>query len=372
MDPMPSYSAPEMAVESEEPAPMTDSGALPNLRWEGLVDSYYLFKLTGDRSLEDPELRAFDTDAHSFRLAYAKLAVQMDADPVGFRIDFGYGQVGQIINGLSDGASGIPGIDRPSSLYSSAFIVQQAYATATFGGILTLDAGKFNTTAGAEVTESNGNWLYSRSFLFNGIPLLHTGLRLTVSPNDMISIQASLVNGGVTNNDPDNNAWKTLGLSLGVTPVEGTSLALTSYLGKEGDQGMQGDMQFLLDFVAAQDINESIGLNLNFDFWQQGDAQWLGTALMANFVLHPNFRLAVRGEWLSSKDGGYGGLGVAGGDRVNLFEGTLLLGLPVGSNYEIRLETRADFASEDDAVFHKGVEAKGAQVTGQAAFLAWF
>ena len=32
---------------------------------------------------------------------------------------------------------------------------------------LTLDFGKFYTTAGAEVIEANKNWLYSRSILFN-------------------------------------------------------------------------------------------------------------------------------------------------------------------------------------------------------------
>ena len=127
-----------------------------------------------------------------------------------------------------------------AALYGGAFIVQQAYATARWG-IVTLDAGKFNTTAGAEVTESNKNWLYSRSLLFNAIPALHTGLRLTVKPSDVFSIQASLVNGGVSNNDPDNNAFKTIGLSLGITPADtGTSIALTSYIGKEGRPGRPG------------------------------------------------------------------------------------------------------------------------------------
>ena len=50
-----------------------------------------------------------------------------------------------------------------------------------------------------------------------------------------------MVNGGVTNNDPDNNAFKTIGLSLGLTPTDtGTSIALTSYFGKEGPQGDAG------------------------------------------------------------------------------------------------------------------------------------
>ena len=37
---------------------------------------------------------------------------------------------------------------------------------------------------------------------------------------------------------------------------------------------------------------------------------------------------------------------------------------------EIRLELRGDFANED--IFAKGTEAKGNQMTGLAAFLAYF
>src|SRR5690242_14029771 len=53
--PPPAPSAPLDAVSGPAPA------SAPNLKWEGLVDSYYLYKFTGDSSMEDPELRAFDT-----------------------------------------------------------------------------------------------------------------------------------------------------------------------------------------------------------------------------------------------------------------------------------------------------------------------
>ena len=56
--------------------------------------------------------------------------------------------------------------------------VEQAFATVSPLPNLTIDMGKFDTTAGAEVIQANKNWLYSRSYLFNAIPLLHTGLRI--------------------------------------------------------------------------------------------------------------------------------------------------------------------------------------------------
>ena len=102
-------------------------------------------------------------------------------------------------------------------------------------GKLTLDFGKFYTTAGAEVIQANKNWLYSRSFLFNNIPLVHTGARANLKVNDMLSLQASLVNGW--NDDPDFNAWKTVGFSATITPAPIATIVATTYIGKEAPQG---------------------------------------------------------------------------------------------------------------------------------------
>ena len=117
-----------------------------------------------------------------------------------------------------------------SQLYGSGFIVQQAFASITWGQ-LTLDFGKFTTTAGAEVIESNKNWLYSRSLLFFGIPLLHTGARANFKASDQLTIQASVVNGW--NNDPDNNGDKTFGLSANITPSSMLNVIATTYFGNE-------------------------------------------------------------------------------------------------------------------------------------------
>jgi hypothetical protein len=369
MDPVP----PPPPVDVPPPAAASDSGVPaggPALKWEGLVDSYYLHKFTGDSTVEDPTFRAFDTLSNTFTLAYAKLALQMDADPVGLRVDFGYGQVGAIINNVSRAGSDAAPVANGAALYSSAFIVQQAYATAEFG-MVTFDAGKFNTTAGAEVTESNKNWLYSRSFLFNAIPALHTGLRLTIKPTDIFTVQAAIVNGGITNNDPDNNAFKTFGVSLGIAPTPSTSLALTSYIGKEGPQGNQGQTQVLIDLVVSQALGDAFALNLNFDYYKASgddDPYWFGFALMGKATVAEMLYFALRGELVSSKNGGYPGTDPT--DTTALYEGTLMAGVPVGSNYELRLEARGDFS--DKELFFNGMEMKKNQFTGLAAFIASF
>ena len=94
----------------------------------------------------------------------------------------------------------------------------------------------------------------------------------------------------------------------------------------------------------------------------------MGAALMGRFTITEMVYLALRGEFVSSKNGGYLGLFSTG--DLNLFEGTLTIGLPMGANYEIRLEGRGDFTSEP--ILSNGAEAKENQFTGLAAFLAYF
>ena len=170
----------------------------------------------------NPAQRNFDLNANTFTLNYAKVGIGVNADPVGLRLDLGYGATGLLINGAN-----------PSDASSDPFLVQQAYATFAPVKGLTIDFGKFVTTAGAEVIEANKNWLYSRSIAFFNIPLLHTGFRAGYKVNDMMSLQISVVNGwngvGIA---PDVTGAKTYGASLNLTSLAGLNVIATTYIGK--------------------------------------------------------------------------------------------------------------------------------------------
>ena len=236
-------------VVAPAPAPAAaPAGPSPKFTFGGLVDTYYLYNFTNVSGVNSnvflqPAVtagaataavgvgRAFDTNANSMTLALAKLSMNAALDPVSLQLDLGYGSVGNIINGANgqlvspaSGATQIPG----------AFLIEQAYGEITLPGNLTLDFGKFVTTAGAEVIEANKNWLYSRSLLFNAIPILHTGVRANLKVSDQLTLQASVVNGW--NNDPDLNAWKTIGLSASLTASPALSAVLTTYFGKEASE----------------------------------------------------------------------------------------------------------------------------------------
>jgi hypothetical protein len=342
------------------------------MKEELLVDTYYMMNFnglsSGQNTLLAPAGRIFDTQSNSFTMNYAKVGLEIDADPVTVRADLGYGYLGGILTGASPN--------------TQAFVVQQAYAAVKIPGTpLTLDMGRFVTGAGAEVIEANKNWLYSRSFLFGIIPFYHTGARLTLKANDQFSAQLTLANSQLAP-DPDVNSGKVVGLQLTITPIAPLSILATGYVGREGPQGDAGPEKLTLDLVAAYTVSDTVGLNLNFDYIKLDTSNAVGVAAMAHFVAAEHLTLSARAEFLKDK-----GILVAtpmgaSPTSVNLFEGTINAGIPFAGHFEARLEFRGDFAGEalfpgGDVTPAVGVDGtpgdagKKNQFTGTIAFLGF-
>ncbi len=347
-------------------APAAPAVPMPKLTWTGLVDTYYMYLFnpaSGASSINPPVGRAFDNSSNSINLALAKLSLNASIDPVTFQFDLGYGGDATVVNG------GSPGTD--------TFFIEQAYGEIALPGNLTLDFGKFATTAGAEVIEANKNWLYSRSFLFGIIPFVHTGVRANLKINDMVTVQASVVNnwGGV--GDPDNNAWKTVGASISLTLNPMVSLIGTTYIGKEATQALvgttPGDTTILVDVVGAFTVNSAFGLNLNFDYVKAppttsvADDHQVGVSVMGRYVISDRLNFAARGEFLQNHFGGV---------STNVGEGTVMMGIDVGKNFELRPELRGDFSGDQIFAFDPAAAVptptRKNQFTGTLAALTWF
>jgi hypothetical protein len=353
---------PPPAVAVAAPMAPAAPAAGPKITWGGLVDTYYMYLLNPAdmaTSLEGAtDVRQFDLATNSASLSLAALTMNASMDPVSFQLDMGYGTTGAIINSVNNQLTA-----------QGDFIVLQAYGSIAVLPQLTLDFGKFYTTAGAEVVPANKNWLYSRSFLFFNIPLVHTGARANFKVNDMLTLQASLVNGW--NDDPDVNAWKTVGLSASITINPMVALTATTYIGKEAPQaGMTdtpGDVRILADIVAALTLSDRLGININFDYvnattpgFISGD-YFIGVAGMGRFVVNDHLNIALRGEW--------GRNHADVGANQDLIEGTFMLGLPVGKNFELRPEFRIDHRGQDAVFMSNG---KSDQITGTLAALTYF
>ena len=329
------------------------------MKEELLIDSYYMYNFSGSNSLVGPSARNYDQMSNSFTLSYAKIGLEVDADPVTVRADLGYGTLASLISG------GTPG--------TSAFAAQQAFASLKVPGTqLSIDFGRFNTTAGAEVIEANRNWIYSRSLLFAIIPVTHTGLRLNYKINDMVSVQGSVVN-GIVNDQPDINSDKTYGLSVSLAPLPTTSIVATGYFGKEGPEGVTPNpVRTTLDLVVAHNLSDMFGLNLNIDYVKLGDANAVGFAAMGRYVLAEHLNLAARAEYVHDKGILLGAATAA--TAVSVYEGTVTLGVPFAGHFEARAEVRGDFASDPEFVTGGTAAApdvKKQQFTGTVAFLGF-
>ena len=364
--PPPPPAAVVVAPMAPPPAAPAAPPAGPKITFGGLVDTYYMYLLNpadGANSLTGvSDVRQFDVLTIGASLSLAALTVNASMDPVAFQLDMGYGTTGAIINSVNN-----------QSTAQGDFIILQAYGTITVLPQLTLDFGKFYTTAGAEVVPANKNWMYSRSFLFFNIPLLHTGARANFKLNDMVTLQASLVNGW--NDDPDVNAWKTVGLSASFTFNPMVALTATTYFGKEGPQGMvppdpdngtQGDLRVLADVVLALTLSDRLGVNVNVDYVKAptnvAADYFVGAAGMARFVISDHLNVAGRFEW------GRNHTDLTSSNQ-DLIEGTVMLGIDLGKNFELRPEFRIDHRGQDAVFTSNG---KSDQITGTLAALTYF
>lgn len=322
------------------------------VKLEGTLDAYYGYRFQGGPSDKTNELRVFDPLNNTFSLGYGKLSVSLPAEPAGFRLDLGFG----------------PTADLSSSDFGTASAevlkhVQQAYATVKLGNLVTVDVGKFVTSAGAEVIEAKDNWLYSRSMLFGyAIPFAHTGLRLSLPVGNLLTLQGGIVNGW--DSVFSSMSWKTFNLSAVLNLSTGTSVYFNFYGGPQATP----DVRLLFDVVVNQNIGDKVALNLNGDFGMEGSASWYGASLMGKVMVTDAIRLAARVEYFGDPQGvrSNNSLGAASYVSATLGAGFLFSGL---ANVELRPEVRHDQALTTTP-YVKGTS--GSQTTLQLAAVAWF
>lgn len=84
---------------------------------------------------------------------------------------------------------------------------------------------------------------------------------------------------------------------------------------------------------------------------------------MGRYVLSDHLNVAARGEWLQDHFGGF---------SSSLEEATVMLGIDVGKNFELRPELRADFSGDNVFAPDMYGGTKKNQVTGTIAALTWF
>jgi len=306
------------------------------LSWSAFIDAYYT------RNFNDPptrvnQFRNFDMNENQVALSLADLKVQEQAQPVGFTVELGYGPTSDYVN--------ITSTFGPGS--ASLANVMQAYGTVVvpIGAGLTVDVGKFVTHMGYEVIPSQGNWNYSRSYLFAyAIPFYHTGVRLTYPVASNFTAALHILNGW--NSVIDNNKMLSIGATLNYSPTSTTNLVFNGIWGHENLTPIENGARDVYDIILSQQVTDAFSLAANADYGQAGTtgglALWRGVALYGRYALTSVSALALRGEVYYDPSGYTTG---APFPKATFTEYTLTYEYHPWNPLLVRIEARDDFAN---------------------------
>lgn len=244
---------------------------------------------------------------------------------------------------------------------SDGFDVTQAYLSYA-AGPLTLQAGKFETLAGAEVIEDPSDANVTRSILFGyAVPFTHTGARLTFAPSSLFSVIAG-INNGWDNLKGSGTGAKTgeFGLAYNGSVV---SLTAQTYQGTERITNVPWSdatgHRSLIDVVGTYHVTPAVALVANYDDGRQtnaplldasgalvnpsGTATWNGIAGYVNWQMTPRWASSLRVEGFAD-NGGY-----RTGFDQHWSETSVTLGYSPSAQVTFRGEARYD--TSNHAVF---------------------
>lgn len=342
-----------------QPAPAasaTPEWSVGPINFSGLVDGYYSLNFNHPASRVN-NLRNFDVKANQFSLNMAKVTLEHTPDPLGFRVDLGFGRAFDIVHSMEKA----PEILR---YLEQAFV---SFKPARAKG-LQLDFGEFVTSAGAEVIETHSNWNYSRSLLFaHAIPYYHFGLRATMPIGSHFNAGLHLVNGW--NNVEDNNSGKTVGL-MGSFTSKKVTWTHTYHVGPEKDNTNRGLRQ-LYDTTLLLTPTAKTSFYLNFDYGRDkkllaGSSRWVGVAGAARFAVNNRFAVAPRLEWFNDADG------FTTGTAQRIKEVTMTGEFKMKEGVLMRLEYRRDWSNAPFFDRGAGLGNHKNQDTLLAGFVAFF
>jgi hypothetical protein len=275
-----------------------------DIKMSGLIDSYYSYNFNNPASGYNT-LRNFEVKSRQFSLNMAEFSLYQDADPIGFRVDLGFGRAWDVFHATEPG-------DRSIQRF-----IPQAYITAKKGSV-TFDFGKFYTSVGAELTENNYTWHYGRGYMYTNGPYYHMGLRINKAFGEQWTLGFQLVNGW--NNVEDNNSGKTMGFTSSYTTKSKKYSWLTaSYVGPEKTGTNKGWKNIYDTVINFSPTDKWTGYFDYYHGWENlsvvgsnGNlraANWDAFGLSSNFNVQGNNFVAFRYEYYGDHDGwatGYG------------------------------------------------------------------
>jgi hypothetical protein len=298
------------------------------------------------------QLRNFDTQ-DGLLLDLASFSVQAAGAKFGFRLDTGFGEMFKTMN-LADSWAG------PNRYISQAYVSYQPIRNSA----LEIDAGKFFTSAGAEVPESYNNFNYSRSLLYVlGEPYYHFGLRSTIPITKSFSIGAQFLDG--CNNLGNLTGGKLLGLVAAVTRSK-WNWTHTYLTGPESIGSREAVRHFhdgVLTFTPRPWLSSYFEALHSTERWVAGGSDsWYGLGGAAKFSPFQKWSFSPRLDWFSDRTGFNSGV------VQQLKEVTFTAEYRPAAYLMTRAEYRRDWS--DQPFFDRGV-ALGSSKKQDTFLVAW-
>lgn len=315
-------------------APGKNPWAVGPFVFSALVDGYYSYN-HNDPGNETNLLRNFDTRSGTPTLSLAKFSLDAPAAPIGFHIDAGFGRTLAIIESSAPGG--------PLDGWKQLLQAYVSIKPKSWKGVQ-VDFGKFYTSAGAEVTETNADWNYSRSLLFAFGPYYHTGLRVNFPVGKTFSGGVQVVEGW--NGYDGKNHGATLGLTGAWNPSTKVSWANNYYVGPEDVFGVKSQRNYF-DTALTINPNSKTSYYINFDAGHDkfdhnaGKANYYGIAGAGRYQLAKHFAVAARGEVYKDSDGFWTG------SRQTIKEFTFTGEYKHSDYFLTRVEYRKDLAERE-------------------------
>jgi hypothetical protein len=254
------------SVFAQTPAAPAASTATP-WTYQGLFDMYYLYdgnSPTGNGNSPTGNVGSgyeYDRNTSTPTLSLAELNIAKAAPANG-----GIGFKTTLIAG-DTAPQNIGGGQEARYEY-----IQQLYITLAAKSGAGLDIGKFYTPFGYEVTESNANYNYSRSFIFQYLlPVYHTGIRIySPSYKGLVGtayVVKSIDNADIGSGDAEgvydqNKSYGLIG-QLNYTAPSGKFTVITTYgASNDGPNGFQDKVKLWdNDITVTPDAVDTFGFN---------------------------------------------------------------------------------------------------------------
>jgi maltoporin len=346
--------AQDKPADATPPPPDPDKVTLnffKNTEIGGLVDAYWLY----NSNKVPPSYQAFDVLYNSFDVSMAEIWIAKTPttdSPIGYKVRTTFGSAADIMASAS-------GQFLKESPYKN---IEEAYGSylAPVGKGLQIDVGKFVTNAGAEVIEAKDDFNYSRSLLFQlAIPLYHSGVRLTYSPNDKVTLMGGVINGW--NDVNDNNTAKSVMASVTFKPTGSVSI-IENYIGGPEQPNNNDNWRTLSDTVLSYTVNPQVSLMANYDYGRDTNAadgssvHWQGVAGYLKYQANKYVALIPRVEYYNDASG------FTTGVVQNLTDATVTLEVKPADNFIWRIEYRGDFSNQSPFTNSTGTLKKNQQL----------